>query len=93
MCFSSYLKYMFLSIVIGSLVILSIFTENLFYALPIMVFAIIQSRISCPKCKQPILKDKNGWYMFTMRTTCRHCGQDTLLCEIEPDEVTTERLK
>jgi len=84
---------MFLSIVIGSLVILSIFTENLFYALPIMVFAIIQSRISCPKCKQPILKDKNGWYMFTMRTTCRHCGQDTLLCEIEPDEVTTERLK
>lgn len=84
---------MFLSIIIGSLVILSIFTENLFYALPIMVFAIIQSRISCPKCKQPILKDKNGWYIFTMRTTCRHCGQDTLLCEIEPDEVTAERLK
>lgn len=58
-----------------------------------MVFAIVQSRIICPKCKQSILKDKNGWYIFTMRTTCRHCGQDTLLCEVESDEVTSKRLK
>ncbi len=58
-----------------------------------MIFAIIQSRIRCPKCGNSILKDKNGWYIFTMRTTCRHCGQDTLLCEIEPDEVTQKRLQ
>ena len=84
---------MFLSIVIGSLIILSIFAENLFYLLPIMVFSIVQSRITCPKCSNAILKDANGWYIFTMRTTCRHCGQDTLLCEIEEDKVTKARLK
>lgn len=78
---------------IGALVILSIFTENLFYALPVMVLAIVQSRIPCPKCHEPILKDKNGWYIFTIRTTCRHCGQDTLLCEVESDEATKARLK
>jgi hypothetical protein len=93
MCFSAYLKYLFLSIVVGGLVILSIFSGNLFYLLPVMVFAIIWSRIRCPKCAEPLLKDKNGWYIFTMRTTCRHCGQDTLLCDVEPDEVTAERLK
>jgi hypothetical protein len=71
---------MFLSIVIGLLIILSIFAENLFYLLPIMVFAIIQSRLSCPHCKVPILKDKNNWYIFTMRTTCRHCGENTNIC-------------
>ena len=81
MCFSSFVKYMLISIVIGSLVILSIFAENLFYLLPIMVFSIIQSRIRCPKCKESIMKDKNGWYLFTMRPTCRHCGHDTMLCE------------
>ena len=84
---------MFLSIVIGSLIILSIFAENLFYLLPVMVFSIIQSRIKCPKCSNPILKDKNDWYIFTMRTTCRHCGQDTLLCDIQSDEITNAKLK
>lgn len=57
-----------------------------------MLFAIVWSRIRCPKCNEPLLKDKNGWYIFNMRTTCRHCGQDTLLCEVEPDEVTEKRL-
>ncbi|SFV59019.1 hypothetical protein MNB_SV-13-145 [hydrothermal vent metagenome] len=89
MCLSSYKKYMFLSILVGILIILSIFSENLFYFLPIMVFAIIQSRISCPKCKTALLKDKNGWYIFSMRKTCRTCGQDTLLCEVEEDSVTS----
>jgi len=93
MCIPAYLKYVIVSVSIGALVILSIFAENLFYALPVMVFAIIQSRILCPKCHESILKDKNGWYIFTLRTTCRHCGQDTLLCEVEPDEVTKRRLK
>ena len=93
MCFPAYITYILLSIIVGFLVILSIFSANLFYALPMMVFAIIQSKITCPKCKQSILKNKNGWYIFTMRSICRHCGQDTLLCEIESDEVTSKRLK
>jgi DNA-directed RNA polymerase subunit RPC12/RpoP len=93
MCFSSYLKYLFLSIIVGALIIFSIFSENLFYFLPIMIFAIVQSRIKCPKCGSAILKDRNGWYLFTMRTTCRHCGQDTLLCEVESDAVTKRRLE
>jgi len=87
------MKYIFLFFIIGSLVILSIFAENLFYMLPVMVFSIIWSRIGCPKCGKPLLKDKNGWYIFTIRTTCRHCGQDSSLCEIEADEVTQKRLQ
>jgi hypothetical protein len=27
-----------------------------------------------------IAKDKNGWYMLTMRPTCRTCGHDTMIC-------------
>jgi len=80
MCISSFLKYMLLSVVVGTLIIFSIFFENLFYALPAMVFAIIWSRITCPKCGTPILKDKNGWYLFTVRPTCRTCGHDTMIC-------------
>ena len=72
---------MLLSIVVGTLVIFSIFFENLFYLLPLMITAIVQSRISCPNCKEPILKDKNGWYIFTMRPTCRHCGHDSMICK------------
>ena len=41
MCLSSFLKYMLLSVVVGTLIIFSIFFENLFYALPAMIFAII----------------------------------------------------
>ena len=93
MCFPSYAKYIILGVSVGVLVILSIFythsTVQLAFA---MVLAIIQSRVNCPKCGNAILKDKNGWYIFTMRTTCRHCGQDTLLCDVEPDEVTHKRL-
>jgi len=81
MCISSFLKYMLLSVVVGTLVIFAIFFENLFYALPAMVFAIMWSKITCPKCKEPILKDTNGWYWFTMRSTCRHCGHDTMICD------------
>jgi len=80
MCLSSFLKYMLLSVTVGTLVIFAIFFENLFYALPLMVVAIMQSRIVCSKCKTPILKDKNGWYIFTMRPTCRTCGHDTMIC-------------
>jgi len=72
---------MLLSVIVGTLVIFAIFFENLFYALPLMVAAIIQSRMVCPKCKTPILKDKNGWYIFTMRPTCRTCGHDTMICD------------
>jgi len=81
MCFSSFTKYMLLSVVVGILVIFSIFLESLFYILPLMVIAIMQSRISCPNCDEAILKDKNGWYMFTLRPTCRHCGYDTMICK------------
>ena len=93
MCIPSYYKYIFLFLVVGTLVILAVFYERLFYFVPIFIFSIIWSRIRCPKCGESLLKDKNGWYIFTMRTTCRHCGQDTLLCEIEPDEVTQKRLQ
>ena len=93
MCIPSYYKYIFLFLVVGTLVILAVFYDRLFYFIPIFIFSIIWSRIRCPKCGKSLLKDKNGWYIFTMRTTCRHCGQDTLLCEIEPDEVTQSRLK
>ena len=93
MCIPSYYKYIFLFLVVGTLVIFVVFYDRLFYFVPIFIFSIIWSRIRCPKCGESLLKDKNGWYIFTMRTTCRHCGQDTLLCEIEPDEVTQSRLK
>ena len=93
MCIPSYYKYIVLFLIVGTLVILAVFYERLFYFIPIFIFSIIWSRIRCPKCGESLLKDKNGWYIFTMRTTCRHCGQDTLLCEIEPDDVTQSRLK
>ncbi len=93
MCIPSYYKYIFLFLVVGTLVILAVFYDRLFYFIPIFIFSIIWSRIRCPKCGESLLKDKNGWYIFTIRTTCRHCGQDTLLCEIEPDEVTQKRLQ
>ena len=93
-CIPAYAKYIILGIMVGLFIILSIFyTQSILQLGLAMVFAILQSRIICPKCGKPILKDKNGWYIFTMRTTCRHCGQDTLLCEIEPDEVTQKRLQ
>jgi ribosomal protein S27E len=81
MCVSPFIKYMLLSVVVGTLVIFAIFFENLFYAIPMMIFAIIQSRVKCPKCGTPILKDTNGWYLFTVRSTCRTCGHDTMLCD------------
>ncbi len=92
MCIPPYVKYISFAIVVGTLVILAIFYDRVFYFIPTFVFAIIWSRIRCVKCNEPILKDKNGWYIFTMRTTCRHCGQDTLLCEVESDEVTKQRM-
>ncbi len=93
-CIPAYARYIILGVMVGLFIILSIFyTQSTLQLGLAMVFAILQSRINCPKCGKPILKDKNGWYIFTMRTTCRHCGQDTLLCEIEPDEVTQKRLQ
>lgn len=92
-CIPAYAKYIILGVTVGLFIILSIFyTQSLVQMGLAMVFAIMQSRVTCPKCGNSILKDKNGWYIFTMRTTCRHCGQDTMLCDIEPDEITQERL-
>jgi hypothetical protein len=82
---------MFLSVVGGTLIILSIFAENLFYFLPIMVFAIIQSKITCPHCANPLLKDKNGWYIFSMRSTCRHCAKSTNECVEVIEEVEVKK--
>ena len=93
MCIPPYVKYMLLSVAVGVLVIFAIFFENLFYAVPAMIFAIMQSRMKCSKCGEAILKDKNGWYIFTMRSTCRHCGHDTMVCDVEPDEVSKKRKK
>ena len=93
-CIPAYVKYILLSVMVGLFVILSIFYTHSTLQLGVaMFFAILQSRVNCPKCGNPILKDKNGWYIFTVRTICRHCGQDTMLCEVEPDGVTAERLK
>ncbi|MDQ7084088.1 MAG: hypothetical protein Q9M36_03785 [Sulfurovum sp.] len=61
--------------------------------MPIMVFAIIQSKASCPHCKASILKDKNGWYIFTMRPTCRHCGKNTNICVEVMEEVKVKKKK
>lgn len=93
MCIPPYAKYLSLAIAVGTLVILAVFYDRVYYFIPTFVFAILWSRIRCLKCREPILKDKNGWYIFTMRSTCRHCGQDTLLCEVEADEVTSQRIK
>ena len=81
MCISAFLKYMLLSVVVGTLVIFAVFYDRVFYFIPAMVFAIIWSRIRCPKCETPILKDDRGWYMFTMRSKCRTCGHDTMICD------------
>ncbi|CAA6808193.1 MAG: Unknown protein [uncultured Sulfurovum sp.] len=80
MCLSSFVKYMLLSVIVGTLVIFAIFFENIYYFIPAMVAAIIQSKMVCSKCKTPILKDKNGWYIFTVRPKCRTCGHDTMIC-------------
>ena len=80
MCIPPYIKYMMLAIVVGTLVILAVFYNRPFYFVPTLVFAIVWSRVKCQKCNNPILKDDRGWYLFTMRPTCRHCGQDTLVC-------------
>jgi hypothetical protein len=92
MCIPPYYKYLFLAIIVGTLVILAVFYDRVFYFIPAVVFAIMWSRIRCNKCAEPILKDKNEWYIFTMRSTCRHCGQDTLSCEVKSDEVAEARL-
>jgi len=84
---------MFLAVVVGALIILSIFAENLFYLLPIMVFSIIQSRMRCPHCENPLLKDKNGWYIFTMRSTCRKCGKNTNECISPKEEIVAKKTK
>ena len=92
-CIPAYVKYIILGVLVGLFIILSIFyTQSILQMGLAMVFAIMQSRVYCPKCGNSILKDKNGWYIFTVRTTCRHCGQDTMLCDVEPDEVTQKRL-
>ena len=92
-CIPAYIKYILLGVMVGLFIILSIFYTHSTLQLGVAMFlAILQSRINCPKCGHSILKDKNGWYIFTVRTTCRHCGQDTMLCEVEPDEVTQKRL-
>ena len=94
MCIPSYVKYITLGISVGMFIILSVFyAGNLVPMVLAMILAIMQSRVKCPKCENPLLKDKNGWYIFTMRTTCRYCGQDTLLCEVESDEITKARLE
>ncbi|MEA2048339.1 MAG: hypothetical protein U9O64_07835 [Campylobacterota bacterium] len=94
MCIPAYGKYIVLGVLVAVLVVLSAFyTDSMVPLILAMILAIVQSRVVCPKCEESILKDKKGWYIFTMRTTCRHCGQDTLLCEVEPDEVTKQRLK
>ncbi len=93
-CIPAYIKYILLGVMVGLFIILSIFYTYSTLQLGLaMVFAILQSRINCPKCGNSLLKDKNGWYIFTVRTTCRHCGQDTMLCEVEPDAVTQKRLQ
>ena len=86
MCIPKYYKYLFLAIIVGTLVILAVFYDRVFYFIPALIFAVMWSRIRCDKCKTPILKDKRGWYMFTMRTKCRNCGHDTLLCDVKEDE-------
>ena len=94
MCIPAYGKYIVLGVSVGLLIILSVFYTHSVVQLGFaMILAIVQSRIVCPKCGNTLLKDKNGWYIFTLRTTCRHCGQDTLLCEAESDDITHNRLK
>ncbi|HIP14448.1 MAG TPA: hypothetical protein EYG74_03050, partial [Sulfurimonas autotrophica] len=60
MCIPAYYKYLFLAIIIGTLVILSVFYDRVFYMIPALIFAIMWSRVRCNKCSEPILKDKNG---------------------------------
>jgi len=86
MCIPPYYKYLFLAILVGTLVIMSVFYDRIFYLVPAVIFSVMWSRVRCTNCLNPILKDKRGWYMFTMRTTCRHCGHDTLLCDVKEDK-------
>ncbi len=93
MCFPKYVQYMLLAVVVGTLVILAVFYHRPFYYIPAFVFAVIWSRVCCIKCGSSLLKEPNGWYLFRMRPVCRHCGQDTMLCEVEPDDITQARLR
>ena len=51
MCISAFIKYMLLSVAVGTLIIFAVFYDRIFYFIPAMVFAIIWSRIRCPKCR------------------------------------------
>jgi hypothetical protein len=93
MCFPRYILYMLLAVIVGMLVILAVFYHRPFYYIPAFVFAIVWSRVRCIKCEQSLLKDSSGLYLFRMRSICRHCGQDAMLCDVEPDEVTQARLR
>lgn len=78
----AYIKYLFFATVTGTFIIYSIFAEKPMLMVIAIMAAILTSRVACPNCGEPIFKDKNGWYLFTLRSKCRHCGFDTML---EPD--------
>ncbi len=94
MCVPPFVIYITLGLFSALLIIISIFyAHSVSYMAAAFAFAIAQSRIKCPKCKNSILKSPSGWYLFSMRSICRHCGQDTMRCTIEQDDTTQARVK
>jgi hypothetical protein len=93
MCVPRYVYYMLLAVCVGTLIILAVFYHRPFYLVFAFLCGVAWSRVSCIKCGQSLLKDPSGWYFFRMRPVCRHCGQDSMLCEVESDEVTQARLR
>ena len=82
MCIPPFIPYVTLGIVSGYFVILAIFySEHWSHFAAAVIAGIIQSRIKCPNCKKPILQAPNGWYLFTVRPKCRHCGYNTMQCK------------
>ncbi len=84
MCIPAFIPYILLGVASGFFVILAIFySHHWSHMAAAFLFGIAQSRIKCPNCKKSILQAPNGWYLFTIRSTCRHCGFDTMKCKEE----------
>jgi len=92
-CISNYKKYIFILIISLFFFLLSIFFSSKFFLI-VLLLGIIDFYIKCPKCGYKVGLSKNGYITLNIfNQICSKCGQNLNKCEIEPDEITNQRLK
>jgi len=92
-CFPPYFKYLVLRTLGFILFILIIVSNNYFLIIFLIITTYFESKIYCPKCHHIVGRSKNEVIMIFSDEVCKKCGQNLEKCEIEPDEITTQRLK